>query len=134
MELQMFGNEDPVSQRVIGCGFEVSNNLGCGYLESVYENALCLELQHQGVAFERQKPLSVTYKGETVGKYVTDLIVEDRLLVELKALSRLTGEHEAQVMNYLRATGLGVGLLLNFGTPRLGIKRIVWQHNDAISI
>jgi len=130
----MFGNEGSVSKRVIGCSFEVSNNLGAVYLESVYENALCVELQRQGVAFERQKPLVVSYKGETVGKYITDLIVEDRLLVELKALSKLTGEHEAQVMNYLRATGLGVGLLLNFGTPRLGINRIVWQHNDAISI
>lgn len=130
----MFGNDDSVSKRVIGCSFEVSNNLGSGYLESVYENALCVELQRQGVAFERQKPLIVTYKGQAVGRYITDLIVEDCLLVELKALSRLTGEHKAQVMNYLRAAGLGVGLLLNFGTPRLGINRIVWQHNYAISI
>lgn len=130
----MFGRESSVSKRVIGCSFEVSNNLGSGYLGSVYENALCVELKRQGIAFERQKQLTVSYKGEAVGNYITDLIVEDRLLVELKALARLTGEHEAQVMNYLRATGLGVGLLLNFGTPRLGIKRIVWQHNDAISI
>jgi GxxExxY protein len=130
----MFGNGSPISKRVIGCSLEVSNNLGSGYLESVYENALCVELQRQGVAFERQKPLTVTYKGEVIGNYVADLVVGDRLLVELKALSRLTGEHEAQVMNYLRATGLGVGLLLNFGTPRLGIRRIVWQHDDAISI
>ena len=73
-------------------------------------------------------------KGEVVGNYVADLIVEEKLLVERKALSNFTGEHEAQVMNYLRATGLEVGLLLNFGTPRLGIRRIVWQHDDAISI
>ncbi len=130
----MLGNGSPISKRVIGCSLEVSNNLGSGYLESVYENALCVELKRQGIAFERQKPLTVMYKREVVGNYVADLIVDNKLLVELKALSGLTGEHEAQVMNYLRATGLGVGLLLNFGTPRLGIRRIVWQHDDALSI
>ncbi len=130
----MAGNGSSVSKLVIGCGIEVSNNLGSGFLESVYENALAIELQRQGVRFERQKPLKVAYKGEVVGSYVADLIVEGQLLVELKALKDLTGEHEAQVINYLRATGIGVGLLLNFGTPRLGIRRVVWQHDDAISI
>ena len=86
------------------------------------------------IDFERQKPLVVGYKGEVVGKFVADLVVEGRLLVELKALSKLTGEHEAQVINYLRAAGLGVGLLMNFGTPRLGIRRIVWRHDDKYSI
>jgi GxxExxY protein len=130
----MSENGASVSKRVIGCGIEVSNNLGSGFLESVYENALSIELKRQGLRFERQKQLNVAYKGEVVGNYVADLIVEEKLLVELKALSNFTGEHEAQVMNYLRATGLEVGLLLNFGTPRLGIRRIVWQHDDAISI
>jgi GxxExxY protein len=127
-------NGSSVSKQVIGCGLEVSNNLGSGFLESVYENALSIELKRQGLKFERQKQLNVAYKGEVVGNYVADLVVEEKLLIELKALSNFTGEHEAQVMNYLRATGLKVGLLLNFGTPRLGIRRIVWQHNDAISI
>ena len=130
----MSENGASVSKRVIGCGIEVSNNLGSGFLESVYENALSIELKRQGLRFERQKQLNVAYKGEVVGNYVADLIVEEKLLVERKALSNFTGEHEAQVMNYLRATGLEVGLLLNFGTPRLGIRRIVWQHDDAISI
>jgi GxxExxY protein len=128
------GAESSLSSRVIGCGFEVSNALGAGFLESVYEKALCIELRRQGLEFERQKSLSVSYKGEVVGSYVADIVVENKLLVELKALSRLTSEHDAQVMNYLCATGLSVGLLLNFGTSRLGVRRIVWQHDDSIVI
>lgn len=120
-----------LSERVIGCAFEVSNTLGSGFLEAVYENALCQELKRKGILFERQKSLEVNYRGEVVGNYIADVIVEDKLLLELKALSRTTSEHEAQVMNYLKATGLSVGLLLNFGTPKLGIKRIVWQY-DAL--
>jgi GxxExxY protein len=128
------GSQEPLSRRVIGCAFEVSNGLGAGFLESVYENGLCVELAEQGLEFERQKPLVVTYKGRVVGNYLADVLVEGTLLLELKALSQLTPEHEAQVLNYLRATGLTVGLLLNFGTPRLGIRRLVWQHEDAYRI
>ncbi|WP_089728411.1 GxxExxY protein [Candidatus Thiosymbion oneisti] len=120
-----------ISRRVIGCAFEVSNRLGAGFLEAVYENALCVELGEQGLSFERQKPLIVTYKGKVVGNYVADLVVEEKLLVELKALKSLSPDHEAQVLNYLRAVGIGVGLLLNFGTTRLGIRRLVWQHDDS---
>jgi GxxExxY protein len=123
-----------ISERVIGCAFEVSNTLGSGFLEAVYENALCIELSRQELRFARQQPLQVRYKGEVVGHYAADLVVEDQLLVELKALSALSSGHEAQVMNYLRATGLSVALLLNFGTPKLGIRRIVWRHDDAIEL
>jgi len=125
---------EAVSKRVIGCGFNVSNELGAGFFETVYENALCLELRRQGLVFERQKQLHVRYKGQVVGRYVADIVVENKLLVELKALSALTKEHDAQVMNYLRATGLSVGLLLNFGTSRLGVRRLVWQHDDTSNI
>ncbi len=121
----------PISRRVIGCAFSVSNALGAGFLESVYENALCVELAEQGIAFERQAPLQVSYKGRIVGNFVADLVVEGVLLVELKALRSLSSDHEAQVMNYLRACGLGVGLLLNFGTPKLEVRRIVWRHDDS---
>jgi len=120
-----------ISERVIGCAMEVSNALGNGFLEAVYENALCIKLSKHGLSFARQQPLVVRYKGAVVGHYVADLIVDDRLLIELKALSMLLPEHTAQVMNYLRATGLSVALLLNFGTPKLGIRRIVWRHDDA---
>jgi GxxExxY protein len=100
-------------------------------LESVYANALCIELADQGIRFEREAPLDVYYKDRLVGRFVADLVVDGCLLVELKALRLLNTEHEAQVMNYLRATGLSVGLLLNFGTPKLEIRRLVWRHDDA---
>jgi GxxExxY protein len=121
----------PISRRVIGCAFAVANALGAGFLESVYENALCIELTEQGIAFERQAALQVVYKDRVIGNFVADLVVEGVLLVELKALRQLTTDHDAQVMNYLRASGLGVGLLLNFGAPRLEIRRLVWRHDDA---
>jgi GxxExxY protein len=124
----------PVSRRVIGCAFAVSNALGAGFLESVYENALCIELADRRIAFERQAQLRVIYKNLVVGHFVADLVVERLLLVELKALKQLTSDHEAQVMNYLKATGLHVGLLLNFGTPKLEIRRIVWEHDDTQTV
>ncbi len=127
----MNGVTIPISRRVIGCAFSVSNTLGAGFLESVYANALCIELADQGIRFEREAPLDVYYKDRLVGRFVADLVVDGCLLVELKALRLLNTEHEAQVMNYLRATGLSVGLLLNFGTPKLEIRRLVWRHDDA---
>ena len=123
--------EKTISERVISCAFEVSNALGSGFLESVYENALALELASKGLAFEQQKQIKVVYRGKVVGNYVADLVVEDGLLVELKALSGFSKTHEAQLMNYLKATGINVGLLLNFGTPRLGVRRLVWQYKET---
>jgi len=126
--------EETISQRVIRCAFNVSNTLGAGFLEKVYENALCVELRKDGLKFQSQRPVTVKYKGFQVGEYIADIIVEDKLLLELKALSTLCSSHDAQVMNYLKATNLSVGLLLNFGRPKLGIKRIVWQHNESEKI
>ena len=126
--------EETISQRVIRCAFDVSNTLGAGFLEKVYENALCVELEKNGLRFQTQRPVTVNYKGFQVGKYVADIVVEDKLLLELKALSAMCSSHDAQVMNYLKATDLSVGLLLNFGRPRLGIKRIVWQHDETEKI
>ncbi len=123
-----------ISQRVIRCAFDVSNTLGAGFLEKIYENALCVELERNGLKFQTQKPITVNYKGFQVGEYIADIIVEDKLLLELKALETLCRSHDAQVMNYLKATNLSVGLLLNFGRPKLGIKRIVWQHNETEKI
>ena len=123
--------EMTISEKDINCAFEVSNKLGAGFLESVYENALCLELTHQGIKFEQQKAVNVHYRESVVGNYIADLLVENKLLIELKAVSQFTKQHEAQLMNYLRATDISVGLLLNFGTPRLGIRRIVWQYNET---
>ena len=123
--------EETLSQRVISCAYDVSNTLGVGFLEKVYENALCVELGKKGIRFQSQKPVVVNYKGVRVGEYIADIVVEDKLLLELKALTLLSSSHDAQVMNYLKATNLSVGLLLNFGRPRLGVKRIVWQYNET---
>ncbi len=84
----------------------------------------------QGLEFERQKQLPVYYKGETVGNYIADVVVEGELLVELKAVARFASEHEVQVLNYLKSGKLSVGLLLNFGTPRVGVRRLVWRYPD----
>lgn len=126
--------EETISQRVIRCAFDVSNTLGAGFFEKVYENALCVEFEKNGIRFQAQKPVIVDYKGFQVGEYIVDIVVEDKLLLELKALSSICSSHDAQVMNYLKATNLSVGLLLNFGRPKLGIKRIVWQHDETEKI
>ena len=116
-----------LTERIIGCAYEVSNGLGAGFLESVYEAALALELEHGGLKLERQKEFVVQYKSKTVGRYYADLVINDQVVVELKALSGLTGEHEAQLLNYLKASGLKLGLLLNFGRPKVEVKRLVWN-------
>ena len=123
-----------LSERTLKCAQNVSHGLGAGFLEKVYENALCIELTQAGIPFQRQQQFAVSYKGENVGNYIADIVVDDRLLIELKALSCFSKEHDAQVMNYLKATGLTVGLLLNFGVTRLGIRRIVWNYDDNTNI
>ena len=123
--------DNELSRRVIGCAFEVSNTLGAGFFENVYEKALCVELEKSGLNFQCQKSVLVKYKDILVGEYITDIVVEDSLLLELKAVKSLCSEHEAQLMNYLKATGLSFGLLLNFGKPKLGIKRMIWNHNET---
>jgi len=126
--------DDDLSGRVIACAFEVSNALGAGFFEKVYEKALCVELEREGISFQCQKIIVVKYKSIIVGEYITDIVVEGQLLLELKAVSALCSEHEAQLMNYLKATGLSLGLLLNFGKPKLGIKRMVWNHDETKNI
>ncbi len=113
-----------LSGAVIGFGFTVLNTLGAGFLEKIYENALARELREAGLAVVQQKGVRVMYRGAAVGEYFADLVVEDLLLVELKAVKALEETHRAQCVNYLKATGLRLGLLLNFGKPRLEIKRV----------
>lgn len=112
---------------VIGAAIEVHRTLGPGLLESVYEAALCVELNLRGVPFERQPAVDLVYKGHPVGQGRLDLLVGDELVVELKAVEALTDVHRAQVLSYLRATGHRLGLLINFNVPVLrdGIKRLV---------
>ncbi|WP_257305598.1 GxxExxY protein [Geothrix campi] len=115
---------DPLSEAVIKCAFTVANALGSGFLEKVYENALAHELRKTGLKVEQQVGITVHYDGTVVGDYVTDLKVEGRLLIELKACKALEDIHVAQCLNYLKATGIHTCLLINFGTPKLQIRRL----------
>lgn len=114
-----------ITENIIGCAFTVSNTLGCGFLEKVYENALVHEVQKRGLHAEQQHEIEVYYDGVIVGQYVADIVVEDSVLVELKAVKSLDEIHMAQCLNYLSATGFRVCLLMNFGAPKVEIKRIV---------
>jgi GxxExxY protein len=118
---------DELTERIIGCAYRVANGLGCGFLEKCYENAMVYELRKAGLTVEQQKAISVNYDGIIVGDYVADLIVEGLVVVELKAVRILDEVHSAQCINYLKATGLGVCLLINFGKPRITIKRFVGE-------
>ncbi|HEX8234475.1 MAG TPA: GxxExxY protein [Abditibacteriaceae bacterium] len=113
-----------LTRRIIEACFEVSNELGAGFLESVYEKALLVVLEQKGLKARAQVPLEVCFRGVTVGNFFADVLVEARVLVELKAVKTLLPEHQAQVINYLQATGLDVGLLINFGSSRLEYKRL----------
>lgn len=116
-----------LTETIIGCSFEVMNELGAGFLEKVYENALKLLLAEKGLAVDQQVPLQVNFRGQPVGDYVADLLVENAVLLELTAVKRLLPEHQAQAINYLKATRIPVGLLINFGNPKLEIKRMNLQ-------
>ncbi len=116
-----------LTERVIGCAYAVSNGLGAGFLESVYENVLAVELSSAGIAYQRQKALQVFYAGEVVGQFAADFLVEDCVIVELKSVRTLLPEHQAQLINYLKASRLKVGLLVNFGTSKVQVKRMVHQ-------
>lgn len=120
-----------LSEQVIGAAMTVHQSLGHGFLESVYEQAFAIELNKIGLPYEVQKPIEIFYNQQIVGHFIADVIVDNRLIVELKALSGLNGQHEAQVLNYLKATSLKVGLLLNFGNSRLQIKRLVNGYDDT---
>lgn len=113
-----------ITELIIGAAMKVSNTLGVGFLEKVYENALVVELSKTGLKIEQQKAIRVNYEGVVVGYYVADLIIENKVLVELKSAKALDDIHQAQLLNYLKATGLKIGLILNFGTSKLGIKRM----------
>ena len=111
-----------LSRRVIGAFYRTYNELGYGFLESVYENAMAIELDAAGIAWERQVPLDVRYRNKLVGIFRADFVVEGRLILEAKAVDALNAAHEAQLLNYLKATGIRLGLLLNFG-PKAQIRR-----------
>ena len=113
------------SHEIMECAFSVYNNLGSGFLEAIYQEALEVELRDRGIPFESQKEITVYYKGEPLTKkYIADIIVDDKIILELKAADRLTSSDTAQVINYLKATGIQLGILLNFGHK----KRLEWER------
>lgn len=114
---------EELTRKLLAVCFEVSNELGCGFLESVYEKSLLLALADAGLKAKSQVPLKVHFRTRVVGEFYADVVVEDLVLVELKAVKKLVPEHLAQVMNYLKATGMQVGLLVNFGNPKLEYRR-----------
>jgi GxxExxY protein len=123
-DVGLVGEKD-ISRSVIGAALRVSNSLGVGFLEKVYENALAIELRFSGHEVEQQRAIDVRYRGEIVGLYQADLVVDGCLVVELKVADALLPLHRAQCLNYLRATGLATGLVINFGRPHLEVRRIL---------
>ena len=114
-----------LTYKINGAIFEVNRVLGSGFLEKVYEKALMVELKLRGLGAKSQVPVSVDYKGENVGEYFADIVVENQIILELKSVYSLQNIHEAQLLNYLKATGYKVGLLVNFTHPKAEIKRFV---------
>ena len=129
---------DELTKKIIGCAYEVSNTLGSGFLESVYEKALYHQLQKDGLFAERQCPLKIFYDGILLGEFFVDIMVEKKVLVELKAVRELDEIHVAQAMNYLKASGMPVCLLINFGRPKMEIRRFVpydvWKEKKTHAI
>ena len=115
---------EELSGKIIEACFEVSNELGAGFLESVYARALAIVLMEKGLKVQSEVPLSVYFHSKVIGQYYADLFIEELVIVELKAVSALTAEHQAQVINHLKATNTQVGLLVNFGRPKIEIKRM----------
>ena len=116
---------DSLTERVLGAVFEVSNTLGAGFLEKVYQRALLKELGLRGIRATAQASFTVTYKGHSVGEFFADILVEDLLVIELKCVERLANEHTAQCLDYLRASGRTLCLQVNFQKPKVEWKRVV---------
>jgi GxxExxY protein len=125
----MFFSE--LTETIIGCAYAVANSLGNGFLEKVYENALAHELRKKGIEVDQQRAVPVHYDGVVIGEYFADLLVGDKIIVELKCVKNLENVHKAQCIHYLKATGLRVCLLINFGAPRVQIKRIINGHDPS---
>jgi GxxExxY protein len=125
--------DDDLTQKIIGCAYKVHNTLGPGFLEKVYENALRIELEKVGFRVKQQEPINVIYDGQIVGEYYADLWVNERVVLELKAALVLAKEHEVQLVNYLTATGIKDGLLINFG-PSVQVKRKFREYKPKMTL
>jgi GxxExxY protein len=114
-----------LTEKIIGCAYKVYNEMGFGFLESVYEKCLLIELKKAGLQAEEQAPIHVFYDGENVGEFFADIVVEGKVILELKSVRRVIRAHEVQLVNYLKATRTPVGLILNFGEEKVEVKRKV---------
>lgn len=125
---------EDLTGKILEACFEVSKELGTGFLESVYEKALIVALKQKGLKVENQFPLKVKFRGVVVGEFYADLLVEDKVLIELKAVNNFANEHFAQLLNYLKATEIEVGLIINFGKPKLEYRRFNNRFNEKTPI
>ncbi len=125
MKIRLDAGTEKLTERIIGSAFEVLNELGHGFPEAIYQKALAHELGQSGISVEQQVPFQVRYKGVSVGKYYADIVVDRRVVIELKTVEKLIPAHVGQVLNYLRASTLHVGLLLNFSKPKLEYCRVL---------
>ena len=116
-----------LTEIIINCAYTVSNKLGCGFLEKVYENAMVIELRKRNIDAKQQHPITVYYEEYSVGEYFADLFVNNEIIVELKTVRNIEDLHLAQLVNYLKATNKKVGLILNFAKPKVEIKRMVYN-------
>ncbi len=116
---------EEITGKILSTAFDVAHELGSGFIESVYEKALKIAMQEKGLQVKEQHPITVFFRGQDVGDFYADLFVEEKVIVELKAVKTLAPEHQAQVINYLKASGIEVGLLINFGPPKIEYKRLV---------
>jgi len=115
--------QEALTHKIIGSAYSVFNHLGFGFLESIYKKAMLIELSNQGIKAEAEKPLKVYYDNQVVGEFFVDLYIEDKIIVELKAVQNLVKEHEVQLVNYLTALKKDIGLLINFGPSGVEVKR-----------
>ena len=125
MKIRLDERMEKLTERIIGSAFEVLNELGHGFPEAIYQKALAHELAQSGISVEQQVPFEVRYKGVSVGNYYADIVVDKRVIIELKTVEKLISAHVGQVLNYLRASNLHVGLLLNFSKPKLEFRRVL---------
>jgi GxxExxY protein len=114
-----------LTKQIIGCAYKVYNTMGFGYLESVYEKSMLIELQKVGIVAQSQVPIDVFYENQNVGKFVADILVEDKVIVELKSVKTIIRAHEVQLVNYLTATQKDIGLIINFAESEVEVKRKV---------
>jgi len=124
---------EDITEKIIGCAFEVINELGSGFLESVYEKAMIIALRQKSLNVNNQYPIDVFFRDEKAGEFYADILVEGKIIVELKVVRALVPEHQAQVINYLKATGMKTGLLINFGNPKLEVRRLNLKSNLVVN-